>query len=382
MAAKSSKKPTENVLPALSVDAAVVPALLSFFEAHKRDLPWRRTRDPYAVWVSEIMLQQTRVEAVIPYYERFMQVLPNVTALAACPDDQLFKLWEGLGYYSRVKNMRRAAQVMVQNGMTTLPQTHVALLSLPGIGQYTAGAIASIAWGLPVPAVDGNVLRVTARLCDCYCNILDPAFKTAAEAAWAPLIPTDGSAGLFTQSLFELGATVCLPRTPKCEECPVRDKCRAYAAGHTTELPVRISKTQKTICEKTVWLLTNRDNSRVVICARPDTGLLAGLYEFPNCEGTCGESAFHALFPGVTSESVTALPPAKHVFTHLIWQMIGYRVVLSDAVLDTFATIPNGTNPFVADVRDLRDKYSIPSAFGAYKKILIPNIDKKKGKVK
>ena len=362
---------TKTPVPALPLDPALVPRLSAFFNAHKRDLPWRRTRDAYAVWVSEIMLQQTRVEAVIPYYERFLQTLPDLASLAACPDDLLYKLWEGLGYYSRARNLREAARVLVAAGENALPRTREGLIRLPGIGRYTAGAVASIAFGEAVPAVDGNVLRVTARLCDSYCNILDDAFRLAAENAWAPLIPRDGTAGTFNQSLFELGATVCLPRTPHCETCPVKDLCRAFAAGHAEELPVRLARTQKTVSDKTVWLVTNGRGDRVVLRRRPGKGVLAGLFEFPNTEGTVAATdaaeAFKKTFSGVTPLSVSALPPARHIFTHLVWILQGFHVTVSDAALDTFPRVPTGDALFVCSREALDDAYSLPSAFRTYR---------------
>jgi len=230
--------------------------LTDWYRVNARDLPWRRTRDAYAVWISEIMLQQTRVAAVIPYYERFISELPDVNALAAAEDDRLHKLWEGLGYYSRAGNLKRAAQQVVSRFGGRMPCTYEELLTLPGIGDYTAGAVASIAFGQAVPAVDGNVLRVYARLFALGREVRDPALKKEVRAALAPLIPKDAP-DVFNAALMELGAVICLPNgAPKCELCPVRMCCEAYRQGRTAELPVLSARKARRIERKTGFALS------------------------------------------------------------------------------------------------------------------------------
>lgn len=348
-------------------EAAVL--LPDWYHTHRRDLPWRHTRDPYHILVSEIMLQQTRAEAVKPYYARFLTALPTVKDLADAPEDLILKLWEGLGYYSRVRNLQKAAQSVMQNFGGIIPADFDALLSLPGVGRYTAGAVASIAFDLPVPAVDGNVLRVAARVMGDDRDILTDAAKKRAEAAIAPCVPTPG-AGDFNQSLIELGATVCLPgASARCEECPLQLLCAAHREGRVEELPVRIVKTKRKFEDLTVLLLrvTTPDGvRRYVIRRRPDTGLLGGLYEFPHVSGHLSPKQVEKYLTetGMSLKSITPLPEAKHIFTHITWQMTGYLcdVTLPDAILD---------GGFSASAEEMAGKYSIPSAFSAYKKYVL-----------
>ena len=251
--------------------------ILPWYEQNARKLPWRETRDPYCIWVSEIMLQQTRVEAVIRYYQRFLSRLPDVAALAACPEEELMKLWEGLGYYSRVRNMQKAARCIMSAHGGVFPTTFGGILSLSGIGEYTAGAIASFAFDLPYPAVDGNVLRVAARLTAFEQDILAPASKkllTAAVAAAQPQM----QAATFNQAMIELGATVCLPNgAPRCEKCPLFGECRARELGIEQRLPVRKKPAPRRVEKRTVLIL--RCGDTVALRKRPDKGLLAGLFE-------------------------------------------------------------------------------------------------------
>ena len=226
--------------------------LLPWYDEHRRSLPWRGEVSPYRTWVSEIMLQQTRVAAVIPYFQRFMAAFPTAEALARADTEQLMKLWEGLGYYSRARNLQKAAQIVAQRG--SFPDTYEEVMALPGIGDYTAGAILSIAFGQAVPAVDGNVLRVASRLTASEDNILDTKTRSRFRALMAEVIPSDRP-GAFNQALMDLGATVCLPSgEPLCDACPARSFCAAYAQGRQKELPVRISKTRRRTEEKTVFL--------------------------------------------------------------------------------------------------------------------------------
>ena len=307
---------------------------MNWYPGHHRDLPWRNTRDPYAIWVSEIMLQQTRVAAVIPYYERFMQALPDVSALAAVPDDRLNLLWQGLGYYSRAKNLKRAAIAVCERFGGRMPDTYDALLSLPGIGSYTAGAIASIAFGARVPAVDGNVLRVYARVFNDPSDIADPAMKTRVFDALLPEMPDDP--GMFNQAMMELGATVCVPNgQPDCGNCPLASVCRARAAGTAGLLPNKSPKKPRTVEDRTVFALYDR--GAPLLLKRPEKGLLAGLYELPNEAGTLSvsEAAAWLSAHGLHPLGDFLIYSAKHVFTHIEWHM---RVYAADVAGDGVGT--------------------------------------------
>ena len=263
---------------------AVTGRLLDWYNTHRRDLPWRESTDPYRVWVSEIMLQQTRVAAVLPYYRRWMEALPDVAALAAVEEDRLMKLWEGLGYYSRARNLQRAAKVVMENHGGRFPDTFEGLRALPGIGDYTAGAVASIAFHRPVPAVDGNVLRITARLAALGEDILSPGGRRLFTDMVAELVPPDRP-GDFNQALMDLGATVCLPNgQPDCGACPLAALCAAHAAGRETDFPVKRKKQTRRREEMTVYLLLRE--GRIALRRREARGLLAGLWEFPHIPGT------------------------------------------------------------------------------------------------
>ena len=311
-----------------------VDLLLQWYPDHHRDLPWRRTRDPYAIWVSEIMLQQTRVAAVIPYYERFMRELPDVKALAAVADDRLNLLWQGLGYYSRAKNLKKAAQIVCERYGGRMPDTYEALLSLPGIGSYTAGAIASIAYGERVPAVDGNVLRVYARLMNDPSDISDPAVKMRVFDELKAIMPNDP--GTFNQALMELGATVCVPNgQPLCDSCPLNGICKAQKAGTAGLLPNKSPKKPRAIEGRTVFALY--DHGAPLLNKRPDKGLLAGLYELPNVSGTLStEKALEWLTAyGLHPTGDLLCYSAKHVFTHIEWHMRVYAAdVAGEGVKD------------------------------------------------
>ena len=298
--------------------------LLDWYDAHRRVLPWREEPSPYRTWVSEIMLQQTRVTAVLPYFARFMAELPDVRALAAVSEERLFKLWEGLGYYSRARNLHRAAQVVVSDFGSELPRTFDALRTLPGIGDYTASAIASIHFGAPEPAVDGNLLRVAARLCGCAEDVTDARVKKRFRARMAEAIDR-ARLGAWNQAMMDLGATVCLPNgAPLCADCPARAFCVAYREGLTETLPVRAEKKQRRAEERTVFLLLR--GGTLAVRRRPDTGLLAKLIEFPNVAGSLDEAGARVALAqwGLDARSVTPCGTAKHIFTHIEWQMKGY----------------------------------------------------------
>lgn len=284
----------------------------------------------YCVWVSEIMLQQTRVEAVKPYFHRFLQALPDVRSLAECPEDQLLKLWEGLGYYNRVRNMQKAAvQIMEQYG-GSLPPDYEALLQLPGIGSYTAGAIASIAYGIPVPAVDGNVLRVISRIMEQEEDISRQSVKRGMEEDLKAIEPLD-CPGLFNQALMELGAVVCVPNgEPDCGHCPVSGFCLAKAHGRIGELPRKAPKQSRRIEDRTILVV--RDGSHTILRKRPRRGLLAGLYELPNLAGHLSETEILTYLKerGLSPLRIQSLEPAKHIFSHVEWRMIGYLILVED----------------------------------------------------
>lgn len=345
-------------IPTLPMDTE---RLLAWYRANRRDLPWRRTSDPYRIWLSEIMLQQTRVEAVKPYYARFLEVCPTVNDLAALPEEQLLKLWEGLGYYSRAKNLQKAAKILAEQYGGEMPADYEKIRALPGVGDYTAGAIASIAFGVRVPAVDGNVLRVLARLVGSFADIAAQETKKNFREALSAVVPTD--AGDFTQAMIELGATVCVPNgEARCGECPLRESCRANAENLTAILPVRAPKRPRRIEERTVLVI--RDGEGVVLHKRPPKGLLAGLFEFPNTEGhlSAGETSDFIRALGAEPLRVEPLGAAKHIFTHVEWNMIGYAVTLSSPIPDTMTAKGYLSVPETA----LRRDYAIPSAFSAY----------------
>ena len=342
--------------------------LLAWYEKNARDLPWRHTKDPYRIWVSEIMLQQTRVEAVIRYYNRFLAALPDVAALAACPEDELLKLWEGLGYYSRVRNMQKAAGVIMCQYGGVFPSKFEEIRALPGIGEYTAGAIGAFAFDLPVPAVDGNVLRVVARLAAYAEDVLSPVARRTVTASVAKMLPAE-HAGQFDQAMIELGATVCLPSgTPKCEECPLADECLARARGLQEVLPVRKKATPRRVEERTVLIL--RDGDRVALRRRPEKGLLAGLYEPPCLAGALDVDAVRAWLEaqGITPLYLTPLGQAKHIFTHIEWRMEGFEVILPEGAADRLSESDSPTaDVFFAPREEIDTAFAIPSAYRAYR---------------
>ena len=334
--------------------------LLAWYDLNGRTLPWRSVVTPYRTWVSEIMLQQTRVGAVIPYFERFMEELPGVAALAAVPEERLFKLWEGLGYYSRARNLQKAAKIVVSDFGGALPQSYHALLSLPGIGEYTAAAIASINFSEPVAAVDGNLLRVAARVSGCGEDIMDARvrrlFRQKLDAAIDANRP-----GAYNQAMMDLGATVCLPNgAPKCEICPARTVCEAYKNGLTEVLPVRAKKKARKIEERTVLLLFQ--NGKAALRKRADTGLLASLWEFPSVLGNLDEAGVSLALAqmGLSAKSIEPAGSAKHIFTHIEWDMKGYfadvtgendDLFWADAAAFDAAAIPTAFKKFAALVR-------------------------------
>lgn len=338
----------------------MVKPLLDWYDLHARSLPWRENPLPYYVWVSEIMLQQTRVEAVKPFFQRFIERLPDIKALAECPTEQLLKLWEGLGYYNRVRNMQKAAAAVMERHGGKLPADHGALLRLPGIGAYTAGAIASISFGIPVPAVDGNVLRVTGRLCENEGDIGKQSVRREVEALLQNVIPVSAP-GKFNQALMDLGAMVCLPGgAPKCRECPLEKLCQARQHGREREFPVKSPKKPKREEKHTVLVI--RDGKKTVLRRRPGRGLLAGLYEFPNVPGHLGQAeALEAVKGfGLSPVRITPLEDAKHIFSHVEWQMKGWMVLVEELEGE------GAQGMFFVEPARTRREFPIPSAFAAY----------------
>ena len=301
-----------------------------WYRANKRDLPWRRDKEPYHVWLSEIMLQQTRVEAVKGYYARFLDALPTIAHLAACDDDSLHKLWEGLGYYSRVRNLKKAAIKIMEEHGGVFPGEYEAIRALPGIGDYTAGAICSICFDKKEPAVDGNVLRVVSRILEDATPIDLPAQKKKVNQLLKAVYPDE--AGEFTQALMELGATLCGPNwKPRCEECPCKDFCGGAIHGTAEQFPVKSPKKEKRVEERTVFILSC--DGRYAIRKRPGTGLLAGLWEFPNVPGkleTEGALAQAESF-GLRPREVYRQVERKHIFTHIRWEMRGVYLEVAEA---------------------------------------------------
>ena len=394
----------------MEISEQMTQKLIEWYAEKRRILPWRENPTPYHVWISEIMLQQTRVDTVKGYYARFLASCPDIRALAEAPEDVYMKLWEGLGYYSRVRNMHKAAEEIMTAYGGEMPGSYEKLLGITGIGPYTAAAIASIAFGEKVPAVDGNLLRVFARLSAYPENIkTEKARKVAAEyyLRWMPegvrttqgtvsaekcletarLSLTDTGAGVpdadrvaeratcaahgfytpgsFNQALMDLGATICLPnRAPLCTDCPLRDFCTAHARGEETAYPVMPEKKARRIEDRTVFLI--HDTGRIVIGKRPPKGLLASLYEFPNTEGHLSEADAlrYVAGLGIQALRIRPLPAAKHIFSHIEWHMIGYAITVDElAPFDSDQLL-------LVSLKELAETYSIPSAFAAYRSLL------------
>ena len=347
------------------LSAQAIDALLAWYRKNQRDLPWRKTADPYRIWLSEIMLQQTRVEAVKPYYARFLEVCPTVKDLAELDEDRMMKLWEGLGYYSRARNLQKAARTVMQEYGGEMPRSYTELRRLSGIGDYTAGAIASIAFGERVPAIDGNVLRVLARVTGSHADIALPETKKAWREKLAEVVPE--AAGDFTQALIELGATVCVPNgEAKCSACPLKEHCVAAKQALTDEIPVRSAKKPRRIEKMTVLII--RDGDRTALRKRPEKGLLAGLFELPNLSGHLDEdeTLTHVRALGFEPLRIERLDDAKHIFTHIEWHMIAYAV----RITPEFDGFHGQSGMLLVQNDDLHASYAIPSAFSAYTKYL------------
>lgn len=372
--------------------------LLRWYDTHRRSLPWREDPTPYHVWISEIMLQQTRVEAVKDYYRRFLHALPDIAALAEAPEDLYMKCWEGLGYYSRVRNLHKGAIQILEEYHGVMPDNSQELLKIAGIGPYTAAAIASIAFGERIPAVDGNLLRIFARLTEYNGNIKTDAAKKSASAWFLEHMPSLGT-GDFNQALMDLGAMICIPNgTPLCGQCPLNICCHAF--GHETiqTYPMTAPKKQRTVEGRTVFLI--HDDMKIAIRKRPARGLLAGLYEFPNTEGHLleKEALRYVQSLGFSPLRIKRLPEAKHIFTHKEWHMIGYEILadelapvppssymaenvlntpLTDAIRQEPLQVPDAAaSPdecgkiLLVSLKSLKEQYSLPSAFRVYRSLL------------
>lgn len=339
----------------------MIPPLLMWYRENRRELPWRKNSTPYHVWLSEVMLQQTRIEAVIPYYERFLRELPTVASLAACEDDKLMKLWEGLGYYSRARNLKKAACTIMERYGGELPHTAAELRGLSGIGDYTAGAIASIAFGEGEPAVDGNVLRVFMRLFGSHEDIMAQSVKKSAAEALRAVYPTGADAKHLTEALMELGEVICIPNgEAKCEKCPLSHLCVAKKEAIIDEIPYRSPKKGRKMEEKTVFLLSS--HGQFALRKRKEKGLLAGLWELPNTEGTLDEAAVadHVRTLGLTPVSIVPMENATHIFTHIEWHMTGYAVECAEPAGD-----------FIwKTAQEIRENHAIPTAFRAFSKYI------------
>lgn len=346
--------------------------LVNWYRENKRALPWRDIDDPYRIWVSEIMLQQTRVEAVKPFYARFLNALPSVADLANVEEDKLLKLWEGLGYYNRVRNMQKTAQQIMVDYNGEFPKTYEEIRKLTGIGNYTAGAISSFAFDIPKPAVDGNVLRVISRITGSYDDIMKASTKTKVEEQLEYVIPTDAACD-FNQGLIELGAIICVPNgAPRCDFCPVSHLCKAYEEGLQEELPIKGKAKARRIEKRTVFIF--KDGEKLAIRKRPSKGLLAGLYELPNVDGqlTAEEAIEYSKSIGLMPVRIQPLGQAKHIFSHVEWQMTGYSIRVDE--LEKSCT----ENMLFIHPEDVENEFPIPAAFEKYTKYVNVRIGQEK----
>lgn len=342
---------------------AMFEALIPWYEAHKRELPWRQDKEPYHVWLSEIMLQQTRVEAVKEYYRRFLTTLPTIADLAEAPEEQILKLWEGLGYYNRVRNLQKAAQTICADYAGVFPSEYAQIRSLSGIGDYTAGAIASICFDAPTPAVDGNVLRVYSRLLADDANIDLQTTKKRITGKLQETYPRKNP-GIATQALMELGATVCVPNgAPRCDVCPVAEICQARKQDTWRDLPVRSEKKKRKIVDKTVFILLTEDT--VALHKRSASGLLAGMWEFPNVDAKLDKQEAVTQVTGWQAEPVDLLMQTSytHIFSHVEWHMTAYYIrcrktnkkwkwVTKESLDETYA-LPSAFRPFREQIEHL-----------------------------
>lgn len=330
--------------------------IVKWYQENKRELPWRKEKNPYDIWISEIMLQQTRIEAVMGYYERFLKSLPTVKDLAEVDEEKLLKLWEGLGYYNRARNLKKAAQIVQEKYDGNMPKSYEELLELPGIGEYTAGAIASITYDEPVPAVDGNVLRVVSRVVASKKDVLEAKTKKEFTEKLQKIMPKQ--AGGFNEGLMELGERICLPNgEPICDKCPLQEICLAKKEGLIAEIPVRNAKIKRKKEQKTVFLL--ECESKIAIRKRESTGLLANLYEFPNVDGKLTKKEIEKVLQDwkLQVKSVEKAGTHHHIFSHVEWDMVGFKV-----------SVENVNDKFIwVEQQELWEKYAIPGAFSKFR---------------
>lgn len=328
--------------------------IVLWYQENKRMLPWREDKSAYAIWISEIMLQQTKIEAVKSYYARFMKEIPDIQTLANIPEERLLKLWEGLGYYNRARNLKKAAIQIQEEYLGKMPNTYENIVKLAGIGEYTAGAIASIAFKEKIPAVDGNVLRVLSRILASNKDVLLPATKKEMTAILQEIMPEE--AGDFNEGLMELGETICIPKgTPFCEKCPVQDYCEARRLNLTEQIPVRIQKVKRKQKKKTVFFLIYQD--KIAIQKRKNKGLLGGLYEFPNIDYWIKKSEIDSVLEGWNLEKKNAkieeFEEKNHIFSHVEWKMKPIMVEVKKANTDFI---------WVTE-KEINTKYAMPTAF-------------------
>lgn len=345
--------------------------LLDWYDNNARILPWRDNPKPYYVWISEIMLQQTRVEAVKLYFERFIKALPDIKSLAYAEEEKLMKLWEGLGYYNRARNLQKAAKIIMEEYNGVMPDNYLILQKLPGIGSYTAGAVASIAFRIPEPAVDGNVLRVMKRLAGSFDDITRAAVKKELEQDIREIMPGDRP-GDFNQAVMELGATVCIPNgRPLCMKCPVMHLCKAYHNKTEMSIPVKPEKKPRKIEEKTVLLLEK--NGEYAIRKRNNKGLLAGLWELPTLDGKLSIIAVEELLigQGERIREIQTLGEAKHIFSHIEWHMTGYHIWLEEelkAAESTSYEAASDSRLLWVSREEIEKEYTLPSAYEKYRR--------------
>ncbi len=339
--------------------------LLEWYDINKREMLWRDRRNPYYTWLSEIMLQQTRIEAAREYFRRFTGELPDIRSLAAVSEERLMKLWEGLGYYNRARNLKKAARILVEKYGGQLPADLDQLLELPGIGPYTAGAIASIAFGIKAPAVDGNVLRVVTRYLRWGADIGRMPVRRKTEQMLLAIMPE--RPGDFNQAIMELGEVICIPNgAPLCSDCPLRRCCLAREGGCQESYPKRAEKKPRRVERKSILVLEHQE--RIGIARRPETGLLAGLYEFPSLDGQVTQKELWRVFRerGIQASSVRGLGAAKHIFSHVEWHMRGFFVELEETE-GLNLLLPDPAQEIIFTSREeLQERYSLPVAFHAF----------------
>ena len=347
------------------IERETIEELALWYRKNKRQMAWRDDPSPYHVLVSEVMLQQTRIETVKPYYDAFLRRFPDVSSLAAASEEELLKHWEGLGYYSRARNLKKACETIETKYGGVFPDTYDSVIALPGVGPYTAGAILSMAFHLPYPVVDGNVLRVVTRLMGSRDDIRDPKTGKSIEKALSELLGETGlDASEMNQALMELGETICIPNgKPLCDSCPVRQYCTAFREKLTGEIPFASPKPEKRKEEKTVFLI--RLGGRILLEKRTGRTLLSGLYGYPMKDGFLSESERRAVFRGIKLVSETDRKEVSHVFTHIVWRMKAYEVTVSGderAIVTILGERFGAPVSFVTE-SEIGERYALPSAF-------------------